>query len=78
MQRDLGLRGPDLDQLAGADPAGRHRVEIAVEGDQAVFAHVPQPPLGHVPLLGLITWSRSQRARSMEAVAFEANRRFVG
>ena len=47
MQHDLRLRGPDLDQLPGADPAGGHRVEVAVEGDQAVLADVPQVPLGH-------------------------------
>jgi hypothetical protein len=39
--------GQDLDQLAGTDSAGRHGVEVAVEGDQAVLADVPQLPFGH-------------------------------
>lgn len=47
MQHDLGSRGPDLDRLPRADPAGWHRVEVAVEGDHAVLADVPQLPLGH-------------------------------
>ena len=46
VQADLGLRGPDLDQLTGADLPGGHRVEVRVEGDQAVLADVPQMPLG--------------------------------
>lgn len=47
VQADLRLCGPDLDQLTGADLAGRHRVEVRVEGDQAVLADVPQMPLGN-------------------------------
>lgn len=47
MELDLGLRSPDLDQLPGSDLAGRHRVEVAAEGDQAVLADWPQMPLGH-------------------------------
>ena len=31
MQHDLGLRRPDLDQLAGANPQGGHRVEVGLE-----------------------------------------------
>lgn len=46
VQRDLGLRGSDLDELAGADLAGGHRVEVAREGDQTVLADRPQVPFG--------------------------------
>ncbi len=46
MQHDLGLRCPDFDQLAGPDLAGRHRVEIRVEGDEAVLADMAEIPLG--------------------------------
>lgn len=45
MQHDLGLRGPDFSQLARANLAGRHRVEIRVEGDEAVLADMAEMPL---------------------------------
>jgi hypothetical protein len=47
MEHDLGLRGPALDQLAEADFASRHRVEVAAKSDQTVLADRPRMPLDH-------------------------------
>jgi hypothetical protein len=47
MRRALSFGSPDLHQLPESNLAGRHRVEIATEGDQTVLTNRPQMPIGH-------------------------------
>ena len=46
MDVDGGRSRADLDELPVPDPTGWHGVEVAGESDEAVFADVPQVPVG--------------------------------